>query len=382
MHSRLFLLLAGFGLFTACGKDEAVAPLIVDGKPDAGEGSESTTSAPTLPVGPTSSAAVSPTGTPVSPGPATSKLAAACAGDAECGSGMKCLTSSGAGLFGGGPANGFCTVDCAADPNICASVQNGATCIEAGVDTICFPGCTPGGASATKCQGRPDVACDYVSIDVPFCRPMCRTDADCDGRKCSIGNGVCIDELPGAGDIGAACDPSIRPSTQCLSGFCKRGTTPATENSGTCSGLCTLGTDGCGVTGEPEAGQGWCAPFELGSTAGDMGVCSQQCECDDHCSDENYSCLLLPQATVEAYGGPGFCAAFDTDTTTLAEGFLLGKACQARDDAGADGGDADADATTSNAVGDAASDDAGDAMSLPVDSSTLEDSGDAARDAN
>lgn len=378
MHTRLFLLLAGLGLFAGCGKDEQVAPLFDDGESDAGD--ETQTSVSPTTVSPTS-ASVSPTVTPVNPGPATSKLAATCASDAECGTGMKCLTSSGSDLFSGGASNGFCTMDCAADPNVCTTVQSGAICITAGEVSYCFPDCQPGGTSATKCQGRSDVACDYVTLSdsaLSFCRPMCRSDEDCGGRKCRLGNGICVDELPGAGEIGASCDPTIQPSTECRSGSCVAGVTEGTASTGTCSGLCSLGTNGCNVEGESKGGDAWCAPFQSGSTTGDIGICSQICDCDDQCSHDSFRCLTFSETAVATYGINGICAEFDSSTEDLAEGFALGKQCEARDDAGSDGG---ADAA-GDAANDATVDAAQDAMSVVVDASKLEDSGDAQSDAD
>lgn len=385
MHTRLFLLITGLGLFVGCGKDEPVSSLIDDRDSDAGTTGSSQSVSPGT-VSPTTSASVSPTVNPVSPGPATSKLAAVCASDAECGTGMKCLTAGGADLFGGGPAKGFCTQRCDMnDPNSCSGVQSGAMCIGVSdADWYCFPACSPGGASATKCQGRPEVACGNVSLNSAFCRPFCGTDADCDGRRCNIGTGVCVDDLLGTGEIGDPCDPAEVPSTQCASGRCLRGGTLETENTGTCTGFCTLGTESCGVEGQPKNGQAGCLPFQTGSNAGDLGLCSQTCSCDDQCSHQDYQCLTFPPAATATYGVDGLCTEFDTATDNLSDGFTLGRMCEIGPDAGRDAGDASVDAASVDAALDASSipDAANDAaMSLPPEAA-LPDSGETSADAN
>lgn len=385
MHTRLFLLVTGFGLFVGCGKDEQVSSLIDGRDSDAGSTGSTPGVSPTS-GNSTTSAAVSPTVNPVSPGPATSKLAAACASDAECGTGMKCLTAGGTGMFGGGPANGFCTKTCDQnDVNSCASVQSGAMCIGVSErDWYCFPGCSPGGASATKCQGRAEVACDNVSLSSAFCRPMCGSDADCDGRKCNLGTGVCVDDLLGTGEIGDPCDPNEVPSTQCASGRCLRGETLGTENTGTCTGYCTLGTDTCGVQGRPKGGQAACFPLRAGSSTGDMGVCWQSCDCDDQCGHEDYQCLTFPAAAVATYGVEGLCSEFDVDTEGLADdGFVLGRMCEVGSDAGAGVSDASVDAATdASSIPDSVPDAANDAaMSIPLEAAAP-DSSESQADAN
>jgi hypothetical protein len=385
MHTRLFLFVAGLGLLAGCGKDEHVAPLVGGGGSDAGDDTTSTNPVSPTTVSPTTSASVNPAVSPVNPGPATSKLAAACETNADCGSGLLCMTSGGAALFNGGAANGFCTADCSTDAAVCGAIQSGATCIGVS-DTVayCFAGCEPGGAPATKCQGRAEVACDYVTLTAPFCRPMCGTDSDCDGRKCDVGLGVCVDTLSGAGEIGAPCDPNATTTTECKSGTCVKGGTTGTANTGTCTGLCTIGTEGCSVEGAARGGDGWCAPFESGSNAGDIGVCSQICDCDGQCSNDSYRCLTFSEAAIDAFGVNGMCVEQDSDTTTLSDGFALGRVCEPSSDGGLDAGDA-ADGSFDAADAADGSPDSGDAaessMTTPAEASSP-DSGNGQVDAD
>lgn len=338
------------GLSVGCGSDEAIfaQPNEV---PDSGDEGQNPNPGPVTPQPTATSVSPGPTSTAPT-GPATSALGAPCASDSQCGQGMICITSAADDFIGGGPANGFCTVDCTAsvDDSDCEAVQAGSVCIPTGQRAHCMPSCSEGIDPGNKCKGRDDVACDFfrfASYGVSYCRPTCGSDADCDGRLCDLGLGTCVDELPGQDPLGSACDPNAGTNS-CASGTCIRGTTPATTNSGVCTGICTLGAIGCGETqSEPSSpGAPFCAPF-LGnySGVGDAGLCLQSCGCDDDCLSPDYKCLRLPDDVAAAFGVGGMC--FEHDNPIGAEpGFVLGVACPAGPDGGP--GDAGGDAATSD----------------------------------
>lgn len=314
------------GVISGCGQDEAVFPNLAEpgGSEDGGQTTTPTTVTPPTP--PTSVTPVPSTGT-------TTKLAAACSSDVDCGAGLKCLTTAGGDWLSGGAPNGFCTADCTEGGDaMCNGLTAGAICIPTTDGTYCMPACTPGSDSNPKCQGRPDVACDIVTLSdagLAFCRPMCRSDADCGGRKCLIGNGSCVDSLPGSDPLGLTCDPAAEQNA-CVSGFCAGGITEGTQLDGYCSGLCTFGAGGCGSTElvPAKAGDASCFPAYSGGGQGDVGLCLQTCNCDDDCDAVGFRCAEVPGA-LEALGVVGFCFEYDLtipDTSNVVLGVACGEA--------------------------------------------------------
>lgn len=203
---------------------------------------------------------------------------------------------------------------------------------------------------------------------------MCRADADCDGRKCLTGSGVCVDSLPGSDAVGAACDPAGQTNS-CASGFCTAGITDGTADVGYCSGLCTFGAGGCGSTSPiPEkAGDASCFPVFSNSGQGDLGLCLQTCNCDLDCDADKFVCAQIP-GVKDAYGVEGFCFEFDLEIPTDSE-VVLGIECLSAEgglgDAMADTGPADATVGPDAAHADAAE----------VDAMTTSSSGSMAADA-
>lgn len=312
-------------VISGCGQDEAVFPVAVEpgGDEDGGQTTTPTTVTPTPPQ-PTT---VTPT--PPSSG-TTTKLAAACSSDVDCGSGLKCLTAAGSDWLGGGAPNGFCTADCTDGGDaMCDGLTSGSLCMQTTGGNYCVAQCTAGSDSNPKCQGRPDVACDVITLSdagLAFCRPMCRSDADCGGRKCLLGNGACVDALPGADPLGLTCDPEAAQNA-CVSGFCAGGITEGTALDGYCSGLCTFGAGGCGSTelAPAKAGDASCFPAYRGGGVGDIGLCLQTCDCDDDCDAEGFLCAQV-EGALEQLGVTGFCFEYDLEipeTSTV----ILGVAC-------------------------------------------------------
>lgn len=311
-HSTL-LFCSLLGLTASCGEDETVyqQPL----GDDAGD-TPSTPGPITTSTAPTS---VTPTSTGPQPVTPSQLLAAPCTRDVDCGAGLFCLTTESDNWLGGGPSNGFCTADCnAGGDELCMGIDPDSICIGV-TETLayCTPTCLPGDVAATKCQDRPDVACDPITLSdagIAFCRPMCRGDGDCEGRACDLSSGSCVDELPDGDPIGATCDPNAA-TNNCTTSFCMSGSTEGTADNGYCTGLCTVGTGGCGSSdGTLAAGDGFCLPAWSGTSVGDLGLCTQSCNCDAECGAENFRCGRYPGAS-EQLGVEGFCFEFDAEFT-------------------------------------------------------------------
>ena len=335
------------GSISGCGQDETVySP---NAPTDEGDGGQT----PTPPVTPPPTVAPTP---PTPPSGTTTKLGTACTADGDCGTGLQCLTSTGSAWRGGGAAHGYCSAPCTSEAT-CDALTPGAHCVPNTNGGSCMLGCEPGSENNPKCQGREDVACDLVTNETgPFCSPMCRSDADCGGRKCLIGSGLCIDALAGDDELGASCDPTAE-ETSCSSGMCAAGITDGTADAGYCSGVCTFGFGGCGTTSPtPEkAGDAACFPAFSGAGRGDIGLCLQTCNCDADCDADKYVCAQIPGA-MEALGVEGFCFEFDLEIPTDSD-VVLGLECVERDAGGdamshADTGTPDAADGSDGAAGD------------------------------
>jgi hypothetical protein len=253
-----------------------------------------------------------------------------CESAADCAPGLLCLRSDSNDWLGGGPAHGYCSLDCTSDPDLCLSYDARARC-QTGrqmTEGYCMKGCTLGDATGEdKCANRPDVSCALVGF-LPTCLPTCGGDADCPaGRHCHQADGICVDG-PRAGDRpGVACDPSAF-DTNC-DAYCST----LSNGEGVCSGLCTIGAEyQCNVpTGTQEViGLPLCMSF-TGDRAGDTGICVQRCQCDDDCEHPSAYCDL---GVAEARDGIGVCLYdFTVDAGTR------GLACAADRDADVNGTD-------------------------------------------
>ncbi len=272
---------------------------------------------PTAPVDETIGVEEGPTEDSVADG----TIGSSCGTDTDCGSGFFCLAASSSDWLGGGAPGGYCSRNCMADPGVCSAA--GGICLEVNdTEAYCLEACEVG-SSATECHGRGDTACDDVSIDTGFCRPMCGSDADCGGRHCDVGTGACFDQAFGGDPIGAKCDPDAEVST-CASGICL----PVTDTFASCSGLCNLSQVGCGSDDATPEDPG--APFcRFGTVADsgpqDLGLCSQRCDCDDDCLHPDALCLVVPSLEV-FLGTTGLCV--NPDYLVGDSGYTLGKACQ------------------------------------------------------
>jgi len=232
-----------------------------------------------------------------SAGPNSGLLGATCVDDSDCRAGTSCLTTASTGVSGEGPSAGLCVVECARDASICEEHDPGTTCAvldDRGTSeprddaAFCLPTCEVGDPDANedKCRGRIDLVCDedIAGTGVGYCRPACRSDVDCDGRQCNLRTGFCADELPGGDPIGSACDPE---APECAGGCIDHGSSYAE-----CSGVCRLGTPGCGQTtsdGPPYDYYCYLDPSNQGGQ-GDLGYCVKLCDCNDDCERADAVC--------------------------------------------------------------------------------------------
>lgn len=338
LSCALFLLLPAAG----CGGDETLDPGLPSRVLDAGDetGDESETPGRPTPPSP-------PTDPPSATGP--SPFGTACLRDGQCAQGLTCITNDDDRFLGGGVANGYCAMACETDAE-CTERDPGSFCLGvSATEAFCVQGCQPGVDSASKCHGRGDMACDARTLDVAFCRPVCRSDDDCGGRSCDLGFGICLDEaLPGV-PIGAECDPNAQES-ECASGLCLE----FTEDFAACSGWCNVSEYGCGPNSPSMETPGdpmcvWGANLSGQVTAGDLGWCNQRCDCDGDCLHPDAKCLLVEEELRAVFGARGLCVAPDWE---VQGDEVLGAACSERDagvpddasvpDAGDGGGAVDA----------------------------------------
>ena len=235
-------------------------------------------------------------------------LGKACATDAECGSGMTCLTATGKMLYGGGgPSNGYCSVKCTTPftgantggDATCAAL--GATCLDFGTPSVpapyCVQNCVMGAVAdqSTKCQGRPDVACVPSTSDAAslagFCNPLCGADSDCPtGRKCHPYYWICVDSsLPVTGTpLGSACTYNADPSMDTCAGECFTLRTGSTV--GVCTQYCVAGNPtACNINRDAtmsvaDGTHGVCFPGADNGDAGDLGYCIPECDTAASCA--------------------------------------------------------------------------------------------------
>jgi hypothetical protein len=246
-------------------------------------------------------------------GPGVGSVGAPCAVDVDCRSGLTCLRADGTAWLAGGPANGYCTVSCAADPSICDTLD-GSVCIPGAdaTEAYCMEGCTRGASFSPfdfKCHRRPDVACMQVTATLTGCMPMCGSDNQCPpGRHCDWANGVCVDAVHQGDPPGAPCQ--LNALTNTCDGVCL----DLGDGLGTCSGLCIFGIDrpSCGfdpaqdtvVPGSPVC----LVAFDPNDSLGDAGVCVARCDCDGQCLSATNVCSPFGNSTSQQLAqAVGYC---------------------------------------------------------------------------
>ncbi len=272
--------------------------------------------------------------------PAAVELGKSCLGDSDCAEGLTCITTDSSDFLGGGPAGGYCSLKCDT-PTDCEAFDRSGRCLEfdAGL-RYCLQGCEAGATLLTKCQGRLDISCQD-SDGGGFCRPTCRGDEDCDGRRCELGTGLCVDELSDGGEIGAECDPD--DPTTCSSGLC----IAFADGYFACSGLCQLGdlTAGCGRSAAPMSPSApACVLAPETAALGDLARCNQGCDCQDDCLHPDALCYTGPFGSLEdgssLFGTKGLCVA---PNETFSETDQFAGPC--RGGSNVDGGDGSAPAS-------------------------------------
>jgi hypothetical protein len=222
--------------------------------------------------------------------------------------GGKCITSTIDDPFlGGGPADGYCSKDCASDADcpgaldICVTPAGAAT-------GECFAGCEIGNPpldfldsplDATKCFGREDVRCQTVD-NSPICIPTCSVDAQCSGgRVCDPLLAVCVVSPTTGLPIGSVCDPMADPGD--CAGVCVSFTGADPNNPVTmCSNWCVLGGE---LDGNDCGGlsAGLCVFSPAGNGAGDYGFCTPSCTAHDDCQNPTFWCTPVGFTNANGY---------------------------------------------------------------------------------
>lgn len=259
--------------------------------------------------------------------PAPKGLGGACKTNLDCGTGTSCLAATDKLVNGvGGPAGGYCTIACKeTDPTSLTNCSNaGGICVgidATGTNDVCMLSCTPGGgANATKCLNRPDVACSPLYdnqgvVVASACLPNCSQNADCPvGRKCDERTNFCVDVPNPGAPFGAHCafDPTGR--TDACAGNCFPANQDAAQNvtASFCTRTCSVGfLNECdwvdqntpARTGGPH---GVCLPITQTYGFGDVGACFQLCDSAADCADQSDPNLVCDKSAV-ANIGHGVC---------------------------------------------------------------------------
>jgi hypothetical protein len=248
----------------------------------------------------------------------------ACSNDSDCASEAFCLTSESTAFFGGGAPDGICVADCSEDANTCAQFVN-AVCISVARESeqtddqsdppaLCFEECIIGTRSTSDgvCHELPGVACDLLEEDEEeegqgFCRPFCTTNADCGERFCSLKHAVCVeDEVSTNENFGLGCDVDD------TSGFCDGLCLSLTDDYAVCSHRCIFGEPGDCFGDDNDIPVGGCLFTSEGGEIGDIGYCSQLCDCDQQCLAPEAICDLFEDKNLEkAFGRLGVCVLSD-----------------------------------------------------------------------
>ncbi len=253
---------------------------------------------PTMPSSPASPSGVVPQPAApdaTNPVSGSAALGATCTTDAQCGTGLTCVTPNERILDIGFVPSGLCTKPCTTRSD-CLVDGGSHHCLTENGTGYCFEQCPHGTDSETKCHGRADMACSASDV----CLPTCRNDADCDGRFCDLSVGFCQDQPSAAtGGIGDAC---VVADTQTCKGYCL-----GNETSGICTGRCAVGGAACGSSGWPPSGGDAMCMIGQSFHVGDEGVCGIGCFTSADCEDPAMACGILAAAEVAVHGVPGMC---------------------------------------------------------------------------
>jgi hypothetical protein len=295
--------------YAGCGGDSTIASTSTSGDTTT-SGSNTTTSGPTTTSGGTTTTSASAS---ASSGGTGDNLGIGCTADGDCGPGLTCLTPEGKtpAFLTGGPANGYCSKDCATDDD-CPG--NTSLCFGAagGQKGVCLLTCDLGPElmflddplDPEKCHGRDDVRCAAVSNTITACMPTCGKDDQCPaGRVCDPRTAFCVDKANTGLASGSKCDPMAQ-TPECA-GVCVNFSGGTTS----CSSPCALGGDITDPTAVADCGgleKGLCVYSPTGNGAGDFGFCAPGCSLQSDCQNTDFWCFGVGGLTGSAVDN-GFC---------------------------------------------------------------------------
>ena len=249
------------------------------------------------------------------------ELGRTCSSDAECGS-LSCIKPSDTTLDGFGVTGGVCTASCDGDATVCGKYKTGSVCVDLNPATnggkVCLESCTADDAGV-QCSGRTDVAClslkdSATGTMVNTCQPVCSASTNCGTSFCDLGSGLCTPTQPtgDTGTLGTECTGDGGTSTTC-EGACKPFVDPGTQQTlVSCSGLCSLGSIGCGWDGASLPGNVACAwaADPNNQTIGAGGFCVELCDCQTTCANPSFQCTEFPQYLKGVYDPKwvGYCS--------------------------------------------------------------------------
>ncbi|WP_434041435.1 MULTISPECIES: hypothetical protein [Sorangium] len=243
-------------------------------------------------------------------------IAAMCASDTDCEAGLLCVQPSADDpVFGGGPANGYCSKRCSTHGDCSDDMSTLCATDASGQSGACVLTCTIGPAlrylndplDPTKCHGRDDVRCTSIDLNANVCLPTCGDDTQCPrGRVCDPRGNVCVDTARAGEAMGAPCDPAA--TTLACAGVCA----PFEDGVGICSSRCVLGgEDASTPTSECGGPQnGYCLYRTPESGAGDEGVCAPACASQDGCQAPAFWCIAIAGLT-GVHVENGYCLSAD-----------------------------------------------------------------------
>jgi len=269
------------------------------------------TSGDTSTTGTTTSSAATSSGS-TSTGGAIDHLGITCIVDGDCGAGLKCLTPEGTtAALGGGPANGYCSKDCASGED-CPGNNSLCAIAKLGQMGVCLLTCDLGPdlvsldemLDPTKCLGREDLRCTTVA-NATACVPTCGKDDQCPaGRFCDPRVEVCVDKPNTGFALGAKCDS--KSMTPDCAGICVGFTD---VDASWCSSPCVLGGDFSDLMTIADCGgvdKGMCYYRAAMHGAGDAGFCVSACKSHDQCQNPSFWCSFvgLPDSGYCTIGTP------------------------------------------------------------------------------
>lgn len=235
-----------------------------------------------------------------------------CTSDNDCPADSKCFTNETEDGADHPPQPGMCVADCAADTRDCSSFSN-AVCVDTFTTTAyCIHSCEVGTTDVSKCGTREDSACHPLETGIGYCSAICTSHDQCEGA-CSARTGQCTSgSAPVFEDFGSECDPD---SPESCSGTCVE----VEPGYAVCSNPCVFGSAApCALDASAPS---LCAIVTAGGSIGDLGYCTELCDCNQECTHPNAVCDPFTDAdVVELLGYQGVCAASRTADGTSRSG--------------------------------------------------------------